>query len=72
MSHIDPLEAFGLPLYRSTIDFLARRGVRDWKGLCSLSDRERSLMPGWGKVTETKFLKRLGALTRQPASQPPL
>ncbi|MBW6525244.1 hypothetical protein KZ813_00140 [Sphingomonas sp. RHCKR7] len=64
MSRIDPIEAFGLPLYRSTIDFLARRGVRNWEALCSLNDRERSLIPGWGRVTEAKFLKRRDALVR--------
>lgn len=64
MSHIDPVEAYGLPLYRSTIDFLARRGVREWAALCELDDRERSLIPGWGKATEAKFLERRDAIAR--------
>lgn len=66
MSRVAINGAFGLPLYNSTKWFLERRGITDFGGLCTLSDRDRSLLPGWGKATEAKFIKiRSGAVENQ-------
>lgn len=43
MSRVTISEAFGLPLYNRTLWFLERRGITNFRGLCTLSDRDRSL-----------------------------